>query len=143
MKKVDKLIVMLVDDDEDDRFFIREALEKAVQHVTVVEAEDGQALLTLLHDSDQQKADEAVSIILLDMNMPRLNGLETVAAIRANPFLAHIPAVMISTTAQPELVADAYAKGINSFIKKPSSYADFGRIADAIRVCFLDVVVNH
>lgn len=143
MKKVDKLIVMLVDDDEDDRFFIREALEKAVQHVTVVEAEDGEALLGLLHDSNQQKADEAVSVILLDMNMPRLNGLETVAAIRANPFLAHIPAVMISTTAQPELVADAYAKGINSFIKKPSSYADFGRIAEAIRVCFLDVVVNQ
>ncbi|MBC8154738.1 MAG: response regulator [Bacteroidetes bacterium] len=143
MKKVDKLIVMLVDDDEDDRFFIREALEKAVQHVTVVEAEDGEALLNLLHDSDQQKVDEAVSVILLDMNMPRLNGLETVAAIRANPFLAHIPAVMISTTAQPELVADAYAKGINSFIKKPSSYADFGRIAEAIRVCFLDVVVNQ
>ena len=140
MKKVDKLIVMLVDDDEDDRFFIREALEKAIEHVTVVEAEDGQALMTLLQDSNQEKSEESVNIILLDMNMPRLNGLETVVAIRSNPSLAHIPAVMISTTAQPELVADAYAKGVNSFIKKPSSYSEFNRIAEAIRVCFLDVV---
>ncbi len=142
MNKVSKLLVMLVDDDEDDRFFIREALEKTIPNIRVVEAEDGQSLLTLLHDSDQQQADQAVSIILLDMNMPRLNGLETVSAIRANPFVAHIPAVMISTTAQPELVATAYAKGINSFIKKPSSYADFNRIAEAIQVCFLDVVIN-
>ena len=142
MNKVNKLLVMLVDDDEDDRFFIREALEKVIPNITVVEAEDGQSLLTLLHESDQQQASQAINIILLDMNMPRLNGLETVAAIRSNPFIAHIPAVMISTTAQPELVANAYAKGINSFIKKPSSYADFGRIAEAIKVCFLDVVVD-
>lgn len=135
-----KLLLMIADDDEDDRFFIRKAIQAVIPDVAVVEAQDGQELMTLLRHSDHQSAERPVRVILLDMNMPRLNGLETLQAIRADSLLSSVPAVMISTSAHPEMVAEAYRKGINSYIKKPSSYADFNRIAEAIKICFLEVI---
>jgi len=75
---------------------------------------------------------------LLDMNMPRVTGLEALQVIRANEKIRHIPAVMISTSSDKKLIHAAYETGVNAFIKKPNSYDGFIKIAEALQTCFLD-----
>jgi CheY-like chemotaxis protein len=71
--------IYLVDDDQDDRFFIKEAIQGADTNLQIVEVENGLDLLDLI----QKQEAPAASLILLDMNMPKMNGLETVSAIRS------------------------------------------------------------
>lgn len=130
-------VIYMADDDPDDRFFIRQAIHNADPSVTIVEAEDGDQLLTLLDKLSQESTPHPVKLILLDMNMPRLNGLETLQILKANPAFQHIPTVMFSTSAHPAQVSVAYQKGINSYIQKPVSCLDLTPIAQALKVCFL------
>lgn len=132
----------MADDDADDRYFIHQALQEADPSVTIIEAEDGQCLLNLLQNGTHELASQPINLILLDMNMPRCNGLETLIALKANPALRHIPTVMISTSAQPDQVATAYQNGINSYIKKPMSTLDLTNIAKALKICFLDAAMK-
>ncbi len=75
--------------------------------------------------------------------MPRVNGLETLLMLKANPALRHIPTVMISTAAEPGQVATAYQSGISSYIQKPTSTLELSQIAQALKVCFLDNAVGQ
>ncbi len=133
-----KSVIYMADDDADDRHFIRTAFQTVDPSVTIVEAEDGGDLLTMLNEWTQSPVSLPVHLILLDMNMPRFNGMETLLALKANPMLRHIPAVMISTSAEPTLVMAAYENGINGYIKKPASFQELGQIAQALKICFLD-----
>ena len=128
-------VIYLADDDEDDRMFMRRALRESGCQAAIVETENGQELLQLLH---QRKDDDDIKLIILDMNMPIMNGLEALQAIRADQAYQYIPAVIVSTSAEPELIREAYRSGINAYIKKPSSYAALNTISEAIKVCFLD-----
>ncbi|MBO0936016.1 response regulator [Fibrella sp. HMF5335] len=128
-------IIYLADDDDDDRMFMRIAIKESGWQATIVETENGQELLQLLRE---QKATEEIKLVVLDMNMPLMTGLEVLRAIRADQALQFIPAVIISTSAEPDLVREAYRYGINAYIKKPSSYAALNTISEAIKVCFLD-----
>lgn len=121
-----------------DRYFLRKALENNDPSVTIVEAENGEDLLAMLDSWSQESASPPVHLILLDMNMPHVNGLEALTVIKANPLLRHIPTVMISTSADPDQVAAAYRNGLNSYIQKPDSYAHIEQIVQAMSVCFLD-----
>ena len=132
-----KALIYLADDDADDRYFMRKSLLETDTSMTSVEAEDGRKLLSLL-DTLSQGPD----LILLDMNMPKLNGLETLMAIRENPLHRHIPTLMIATSAEPREVENAYRSGINGYIKKSASYAHTDQIAQAIRVCFLNAMIE-
>lgn len=137
-----KSVVYIADDDADDRYFIHQALQEADPSVTFIEAEDGQCLLNFLHNGTHGSASQPVSLILLDMNMPRCNGLETLIALKANPAFQHIPTVMLSTSDHPDQVATAYQNGINSYIKKPTSTLDMTNIAQALKICFLDAALK-
>ncbi len=133
-----KSVIYMADDDADDRHFISKAFQAVDPSVTLIEAEDGGDLLSLLNTRILDPVATPVHLILLDMNMPRLNGIETLQALKANPALRHIPTVMISTSVDPELVMAAFKHGINSYIQKPTSFAALGPIAQALKICFLD-----
>jgi CheY-like chemotaxis protein len=126
--------IYLVDDDQDDRFFIKEAIQGADTSLQIVEVENGLDLLELI----QKQETPFASLILLDMNMPKMNGLETVSAIRAFPALSDIPVVMISTSSNAGLIATAYEAGVSSFLTKPSTFEEFNMLAREIIVNFLD-----
>ena len=128
-------IIYVADDDEDDRLFLSDAIRKVSPEIKIVEAADGDDLLELIK---KENTKDANILILLDMNMPRVTGLEALQVIRANEKIKHIPAVMISTSSDKKLMQDAYATGINAFIKKPNNYRDYLKIAEALQTCFLD-----
>lgn len=137
-----KTVIYMADDDADDRYFMRKSFEELDPSVTFVEANDGGSLLNLLETWSHQATPQPVHLILLDMNMPKVNGLETLLAIKANPMLRHIPAVMISTSAEPKQVATAYQNGVNGYIQKPASYTQIDQIVQALSLCFLDALAS-
>ncbi|MCF0058776.1 response regulator [Dyadobacter sp. CY356] len=113
--------IFLADDDVDDRILIKEAIRKVSQEIELIEAENGEELLILLQGSAQT----GTAFVILDMNMPKMNGLETFDAMRAIPNLSMIPAVMLSTSTDPSLATLAYKAGISIFLTKPDSFEAF------------------
>jgi CheY-like chemotaxis protein len=113
--------IYLADDDADDRYLICEAIKQVDSKIDVVESENGSDLLICI----QKKNLPLPTLIVLDMNMPKMNGLETLRAIRSNPLHAHIPTVMISTSSDAKLIESAHYEGIDGFITKPNSFEGF------------------
>jgi CheY-like chemotaxis protein len=110
--------VHLADDDEDDRMLIKDALEEADPNLTVIEAEDGKELVENVRKSE----DLSESIVLVDMNMPKMNGVEAIKEIKSEPELAEVPTVLMSTSNNPELKRKALEAGANDFIVKPNTF---------------------
>lgn len=110
--------VHLADDDEDDRMLIREALKEASPDINIVEAENGKELVHNIKDAD----DLSDTVIIVDMNMPKMNGIEALKEIRKDPGLNEVPAVMLSTSNNPELKVKALQAGANEYYSKPTSF---------------------
>lgn len=114
--------VLMADDDEDDRLLARDAFEECDADVDLRFVEDGEELLDYLHGHGRFAGAPRPSLILLDLNMPRKDGREALAAIKSNPALRRIPVVVISTSKAEEDVARSYDLGVSSFISKPVTY---------------------
>ena len=105
--------ILLVEDNSLDAMMIRRALTKIAPNATVVHATDGiKALEALKSDALQRPY-----FVLLDINMPRMNGIEMVEKIKASG--RSVPIVMLTTEGQPELIQRARAAGAKGWIVKP------------------------
>ncbi len=135
-----KPLILIVEDDEDDRHFIREAFEDAEFACRLVFAHDG---VEALHQLDT--LDHLPTLVLCDVNMPRLDGFGLLEKLRASPRLRCLPVVMFSTATNDETVSTAFERGANSYITKPSSYLDFNRVLGEVRRYWLGLsrVPNH
>ncbi|REA62907.1 response regulator [Dyadobacter luteus] len=116
----------LVDDDEDDRLFLSEAVRKTVKNVVIIECKDGVEFLEKL-GSEPQIA--APVLVLMDMNMPFMNGLETIKKLKSVPALQSIPVIFISTSSSPDLQSQAFEAGATDFLIKPSTSVGLNQIA--------------
>ncbi|MCE6989729.1 response regulator [Dyadobacter sp. CY323] len=132
---IDITTIFIADDDEDDRMFIREALQAVMVNVRIVECADAVELLDNVTDPEYA---DGPKLILLDMNMPKIHGLETVSMIRADKEISHIPVVMLSTGSHSEQIKTAYIRGINAYITKPVYTQGYIQIAEALNTCFLN-----
>lgn len=137
-----KTVIYMADDDDDDRYFLRQSLQEVYPSVTVVEAQDGGELLNLLNTWSQEPVPQPVHLILLDWNMPKLNGLEALMAIKANPLLRHIPTVIISTSAELAQQDMAYQSGASGYLKKPTSYSHLNQLVRSVSGCLLSGAVK-
>jgi CheY-like chemotaxis protein len=124
--------IFLCDDDPDDRLLICAALTEVAPDISIIEAKDGLDLLDIIKQYNQQKT----ILFLLDMNMPRLNGLETIQQIRSMPGFCDTPAIMFSTSSDPELAHRATRAGINHFISKPSTFEGFIELAQFVNTSY-------
>ena len=117
--------VFIADDDPDDRSFISDAIKEEDTSIDIIEAEDGAELLDIIKQEDIAEP----SLIVLDMNMPKMNGLETINAIKADTELSVIPAVMVSTSSNPTLSRKAFEYGISDFFVKPYNFKGYREMA--------------
>jgi CheY-like chemotaxis protein len=130
-KHLQPINILLVDDDEDDLYFAERALQKSRLPNHTYRVHDGLELLDYLHHRGGFTADNAPTpdLILLDLNMPKMNGKEALKEIRAHAKLAHLPVIIFTTSdAQQDIVA-SYKLGANSYIKKPG---DFNGMVEAM-----------
>ena len=115
----------MADDDEDDRLLAQDALAESRVLNELYFVEDGVELLEYLERKGKFK-DKSVSprpgLILLDLNMPRMDGREALQAIKANPNLKGIPVVILTTSKQEEDMVKGYNLGAASYITKPVTF---------------------
>jgi CheY-like chemotaxis protein len=134
MERERKAVVILVaDDDEDDRLMAREALEEARLANDLRFVEDGEELMDYLRHQGRYADPEGAprpGLILLDLNMPRKDGREAIREIKADPELRQIPIVVLTTSKADEDIQRTYDLGVNSFITKPVS---FGSLVDIMQ----------
>ena len=119
------LQILVVDDDDADALMIEEALENTEVQTTVNRVADGREALDYLHRVEPYTAAHRPDLILLDLNMPRMDGRETLAAIKKDEELKAIPVVILTTSgAAPDIVA-SYQQRANAYVTKPFGLDDF------------------
>ena len=124
-KPVKPLIILIADDDADDRLMIRDALHENRLANDLKFVEDGEALMDYLHRRGQYKDVETCprpGLILLDLNMPKKDGREALKEIKGDPALRGIPVVVLTTSKAEEDIYRTYNLGVNSFITKPVTF---------------------
>jgi CheY-like chemotaxis protein len=128
------LTILLADDDEEDRELARDALQNSRLANEMKFAFDGQDLLDYLRKEGRWAGPDVEAprpgIILLDLNMPRKDGREALAEIKADESLRRIPVVVLTTSKDESDVLSTYDLGVSSFITKPVT---FGGLVDVMR----------
>jgi CheY-like chemotaxis protein len=120
--------LLVVDDDADDFFLVQSALKDRRDDVDLRLAEDGEEMMDYLHKKgrfETAASSPRPFLILLDLNMPRMNGKEALREIKGDPSLLHIPVVVFTTSDDADDIMSSYRLGANSFVVKPASYDRF------------------
>jgi two-component system response regulator len=132
--------ILLVEDSPTDILMTREALEQAklINRLHVVE--DGAEALAFLHRQGQHAAVPRPDLILLDLNLPKKNGQEVLAELKADEVLKLIPVVILTTSKAEEDIVKAYGLHANCYISKPVDFASFVKIIQAIDYFWFGVV---
>jgi len=120
-------LVLIADDDEDDRYLAKLAMERIPLPVDLHFAADGQELVDYLSDSDDYRfvPKRVPSLILLDIKMPVKNGYEALDEIKFMRRHAHIPIVMWTTSSDPQDKKELMRRGAAEFVTKPSTLDGF------------------
>jgi CheY-like chemotaxis protein len=127
---LDVIDVLLVEDDDGDVLMTREAFEhhKIRNHLHVVR--DGEEALRFLRREEEFADAPRPGLILLDLNLPRRDGREVLAELKADPELRVIPVVVLTTSEAEEDILRSYTLHANAYVSKP---VDFDRFIDVIR----------
>lgn len=119
--------ILLVEDSVNDIKLALSALRDAHLANEVVVVRDGQEALDYLHRRGVYtlRAVGNPAVVLLDLKLPKLNGLEVLQQIRAEPSLRHLPVVMITSSREEQDLAGSYNLGVNGYVVKPLEYEQF------------------
>lgn len=122
----DKKRILLVEDNPDDEQLTLRALKEIEVPTEIVVARDGVEALQALTRAD----DDLPDLVLLDLKLPRVSGLEVLQRLRANALTANLPVIILSSSDEPRDITGSYDSGANSYIRKP---VDFDEFIDAVR----------
>ncbi|MDG2279424.1 MAG: response regulator [Flavicella sp.] len=115
-----KLKILLIEDDAIEVMKLNRTISsKGLDH-TIVEANNGEEALEIL-----RKKDALPDIILLDLNMPKMNGIEFLSILKADDVLKYLPTVVLSTSSNDKDVMECYRIGIAGYVIKPLKYEDY------------------
>jgi two-component system response regulator len=135
--------ILIADDDPDDRMLVRDALAETKFVNLVHFVEDGQELLDYLRRQGKY-IDPALSptpgIVLVDLNMPRMDGRTAIAAIKSDPALRHIPITVLTTSRADEDIFRSYHLGVSSYITKPVSFDGLVRVMKSLGQYWFETV---
>lgn len=120
--------VLIVDDDEGHAILIRENLEAAGLRTRIEHFSDGQAVLDFFAKGVSNRPD--TYLVLLDIRMPKVDGIEVLRRLKSDPVLAKLPVIMLTTTDDTREIDRCYSLGCNGYIQKP---VDYERFAEAIK----------
>jgi len=118
--------ILLVEDNEDDVMLTMRAFKKQGILNEVVHAKDGSIAIELLLGKNGFDPIKPI-IVLLDLQMPKLNGLEVLKIMKENEATTNIPVVVLTTSSEEEDVVKSYNLGANSFIRKPVDFEQFAK----------------
>jgi CheY-like chemotaxis protein len=139
--KKDPIVILMADDDDDDYLLTKKALKESKLLNTLIRVGDGEELLDYLNARGQYE-NTAVrpGVVLLDLNMPRMDGREALKAIKSNPKLQNIPVVIFTTSKAVEDIYRSYQLGSNSFITKPVTFESLISVMKALGTYWFEIV---
>ena len=120
--------ILLVEDNPSDADLTRRALAKGHVSNELVVVEDGQEALDYLRGEGAyfgRATAETPSVILLDLKLPKVSGLEVLRAVRADARLRRVPVVILTSSKEEEDVGAGYDLGVNSYVRKPVDFKEF------------------
>ena len=126
-------VILLVEDNPSDVKLTRRALDKNQITNELVVAEDGGEALDYLFGTGKhagRDVKDIPAVVMLDLKLPRVDGLEVLQKIRASELTALVPVVVLTSSDQEQDIIASYRLGANSYIRKP---VDFSRFAEAVR----------
>jgi CheY-like chemotaxis protein len=137
------ITILLADDDEEDMEMTLEALRNSRLGNDLRPTSDGEDLMDyLLHRGKYTNPEDAPrpGLIMLDLNMPKKDGREALAEIKANPELRNIPVIVLTTSRADEDVVRTYDLGVSSFITKPVTFAGLVEAMDVLTQYWFEIV---
>ena len=139
----EQVVILMADDDEDDQFITRRALEQSRVANDLRFVGDGVELLAYLR-REGEYADPARAprpgIVLLDLNMPRMDGRQALEEIKRDADLRRIPVVVMTTSAAEEDVLRSYDLGASSYISKPVTFERLVEVMRALGRYWIEIV---
>ena len=134
--------ILLVEDNEDDIDLALLALRKNRIANNIHVARDGsEALKFLFERREGANEPDPPKFILLDLKLPKVDGLEVLRRIKANPRTQHVPVVMMTSSREERDVVESYRLGVNSYIVKPVDFSQFSEAVKQLGLYWL--VLNH
>jgi len=121
--------ILLVEDDSVDVMTVKRALKEIHVANSVVNVENGEDALNYLRDANNEKP----CVILLDLNMPIMNGIEFLRELKNDQLLKHIPVVALTTSEEPQDKISCFDLGVADYIAKPVDYRQFVEIMRTIK----------
>lgn len=138
------ITILVCDDDEDDRMLTQQALEDAHVSNSVRFVEDGEQLLDYLYQRGKYAGENGTAprpgLILLDLNMPKMDGREALKIIKGDKKLLDIPIVVLSTSRLDQDIIRSYQLGVNSFITKPVTFSGLVEAMNVLGRYWLEIV---
>jgi CheY-like chemotaxis protein len=138
MKK--EISILLVEDNEGDIILTLEALKEAKINNEINVVRDGDAALQYLGKEGQYKDAETPDLILLDINLPKVDGIEVLAKIKSNEVLMVIPVVMLTTSDSEKDIFQSYQSHANCYITKPVNFENFIEVVQTIKDFWINIV---
>jgi CheY-like chemotaxis protein len=136
----DVVDVLLVEDDQGDILMTREAFEHYKIRNTLHVVTDGEQALQFLHRTGDFSKAPRPGLILLDLNLPRRDGLEVLAELKEDPELRVIPVVILTTSQAEEDILRSYSLHANAYVSKPVDFERFMEVIRQIDSFFVTVV---
>ena len=133
--------ILLVEDNPADARLVREALTEGGVSAALHWVSSGEDALSFLRPVDNRPAPGRPDLVLLDLNLPGLNGHEVLAEIKRDPALLRIPVVVLTSSANPSDVMAAYGAHANAYLIKPEDYDEFLSLVGSIRNHWLTSVL--
>lgn len=137
------ITILMADDDSDDRMLVKEAFEESRLNNDIHFVEDGEQLLDYLFRRGKfahLKGEPYPGLILLDLNMPKKDGREALAEIKAHADLRRIPIVVLTTSRAEEDILRTYDLGANSFITKPVTFESLVHVVQVLGNYWVEIV---
>jgi len=129
--------ILLVEDNPDDEALTLRAFKKSKVRNEVIVMRDGAEALAYLFPGDDGDCKPHPALILLDLNLPKIGGLEVLRKMRADERTQMIPVVVLTSSKLEEDILDSYRNGANAYVRKPVKFSDFTEAVNALGVFWL------
>ncbi|HWV17038.1 MAG TPA: response regulator [Rhodocyclaceae bacterium] len=132
--------VLLVEDDPGDVILTQEGLRASKLHINLHVVDNGEKALAFLHREPPYEDAPRPGLIILDLNLPRVNGMEVLKEIKTSESLQTIPTVILTTSRAEEDVVRSYKLGANCYVSKPLNLDEFVKVVGSIETFWFTVV---
>ena len=146
MSKNNNIVILMADDDEDNQLMARDAFETNRLHNVLYFVKDGIELMDYLRrqgNFSDPSSSPRPGLILLDLNMPLMDGREALKEIKSDPELHSIPVVVLTTSKAEEDIIKTYEYGVNSFITKPVTFQGLVEAIKQNGIYWFEIVELH